>query len=261
MPVRDLDLLIEASRAAGDVASRFWRTNQTVCQKDEDAGPVSEGDLAVNALLQERLTAARPGYGWLSEESEDDPARLGADTLFIVDPIDGTRAYVDGQETWAISIAVVTQGRPVAGVVYLPQRDKLYAAALGKGATLNGAAIQTGNRVDVEGAQVLAPKPVLEPRHWRGAVPQMKRNFRPSLAYRLCLVAEGRFDAMLTFRPTWDWDVAAGTLIAEEAGAVVSDATGAPLRFNSPTGKSPNALAAPPALHAALMDRMPGPAA
>ncbi|WP_172298687.1 3'(2'),5'-bisphosphate nucleotidase CysQ [Pseudoruegeria sp. HB172150] len=256
MPEPDLELLIHAARDAGEIALRYWRSDQKVTDKGGDAGPVSEGDIAVDRALRETLLAARPGYAWLSEETEDTPTRLTAETLFIVDPIDGTRAYVQGEPTWALSLSVVQRGAPVAGVVYLPEHDKLYAAAKGKGARLNGESIRTGNSVDPDGARILASRPVFDPAHWPGGMPQITRHFRPSLAYRLCLVAEGRFDAMLTLRPTWDWDIAAGTLIAAEAGAAVTDRHGGALRFNHPVPQNPGALVAPPALHAALLARL-----
>jgi myo-inositol-1(or 4)-monophosphatase len=232
LPESDLALLIRTARDAGEIALGFWRTDQTVWHKDEGAGPVSEGDYATDTALRNALTTARPGYGWLSEETPDDAARLSCDRAFVVDPIDGTRAYVDGQDTWALSLAVVSGGAPVAAVVYLPARGTLYAAAT-----------------------LLAPRPSLDPEHWPGGVPPVTRAFRPSLAWRLALVAEGAFDAMLTFRDAWEWDIAAGALIAAEAGARVTDRAGAPLAFNSPAARTPGALVAPPPLHAALLAR------
>ena len=256
MPETDLTLLIDAARQAAKIANRFWKTDQQIWHKHDNAGPVSEGDYAVDTYLRECLTDARPGYGWLSEETEDDPARLQAETVFIVDPIDGTRSYVAGETTWAHSLAVVRNGQPVAAVVYLPQRDKLYAATLGSGALLNGRALVASSRSRLEGAEILAPKPSLDPQHWRGGPPPVTRHFRPSLAYRLCLVAEGRFDGMLTLRDCWEWDIAAGALIAAEAGAAVSDRFGAPLAFNSARAKTSGVLIAARDLHAALRDRL-----
>ncbi|MDF0602477.1 3'(2'),5'-bisphosphate nucleotidase CysQ [Psychromarinibacter sp. C21-152] len=256
MPEHDLALLIQAARDAAPIANSYWNTDQRVTHKEDGAGPVSAGDIAVDTYLRETLTAARPGYGWLSEETEDDPARLAAERVFIVDPIDGTRAYVDGQTTWAHSLAVVERGETTAAVVFLPQHDKLYAAGRGTGATLNGTPIRAGTAADPTGANVLASRPLFSAENWTGEVPAMKRHFRPSLAYRLCLVAEGRFDAMLTLRPTWDWDIAAGSLIVTEAGGRVTDAAGHPLRFNSASASSPGAIAAPAPLHAALLARL-----
>lgn len=252
----DLSLLVEAAREAGEIASRYWRTDQEVRDKGAGAGPVSEADLAVDAHLRQRLTAARPDYGWLSEETEDTPARLAARRCFIVDPIDGTRAYVEGQRDWAHSLAITENGRPIAACVYLPQRDKLYTAAAGAGARLNDAPIRVAGRDREAGAKVLSNTASLNPALWPRGLPDVKRHFRPSIAYRLCLVAEGAFDAMLTLRPTWHWDVAAGALVCAEAGAKVADQAGAVLRFNTPEPRSPGCLAAAPALTDALLARL-----
>jgi myo-inositol-1(or 4)-monophosphatase len=201
------------------------------------------------------LLAARPGYGWLSEESEDGPRRLGASRVFIVDPIDGTRAFLAGQKAWALSLAVVEAGRPVAAVVHLPALGHTYAAAAGEGASLDGTPIAVA-AAPAEPPRVLAPASALDPGLWPGGPPSFERHFRPSLAYRLCLVAEGRFDATFSFRDTWEWDVAAGDLIAREAGAVVSTRDGATPVYNRQTPQLPGILVATPALHAALVARL-----
>ncbi len=252
MPETDLALLIEAARGAGEIAQRFSGPKARVWDKPGGQGPVTEADLAVNDYLEGHLRGARPDYGWLSEESADTGDRLASNTVFIVDPIDGTRSFIEGSRTWAHALAVVRDGKVRAGVVYLPARDKLYAADAGQGATLNDAPIRVGGRAALEGAAVLAPKPVFAPEHWRHAVPVMTRGFRPSLAYRLGLVAEGRFDAMFTLRPSWEWDIAAGALILSEAGAVISDRRGLDLRFNNAHPQLDGVVAANPALHAEL---------
>jgi myo-inositol-1(or 4)-monophosphatase len=220
---------------------------------------VTAADLAVNAMLLEQLRGARPGYGWLSEETEDTAARLGAERVFIVDPIDGTRSFIEGSDSWAHSLAVAEGGVVIAAVVYLPMRDKLYAAAAGQGATLNGASIRATARADLEGASILAAKPNYAPENWQGGrVPEVARAFRPSLAYRLSLVAEGRFDAMMTLRPSWEWDIAAGDLILREAGAMTSDRRAGPLRFNNAVPMVDGVLAANPVLHGALHAALAG---
>lgn len=253
MPATDLPLLIEAACAAGKVALRYSGATARKWEKPAGLGPVTEADIEVNAVLHDILLAGQPGYGWLSEETEDSPARLDRPCAFIVDPIDGTRSFIEGSGTWAHSIAVVEGGVPTAAVVYLPARDLLYAAAAGQGATRNGAAIRATPRQELAGASVLAAKPGYQPQHWRdGAVPEVARVYRPSLAYRLSIVAEGRFDAMFTLRPTWEWDVAAGDLILREAGAATSDRAGRPLRFNNPHPQVEGVVAANPALHAQI---------
>ncbi|MCQ0091760.1 3'(2'),5'-bisphosphate nucleotidase CysQ [Roseovarius sp. M141] len=254
MPARDLPLLIDAARAAGEVATRFSGATVKRWDKPEDAGPVTEADLAVNDVLEARLRSARPAYGWLSEESAHDPLRAAAPRTFIIDPIDGTRSFIDGSRAWAHALAVVDEGVVTAAVVYLPMLDLMYAAAAGKGATLNGLPIHASGADRAEGASLLAARPMLEAHHWRGPVPAFKREHRPSLAYRLSLVAEGRFDAMLTLRKTWEWDVAAGDLILREAGALSTDRRGQVLRFNNAVPQVDGMVAAGPLLHRVMID-------
>ncbi len=249
MPETDLELLIRAAEAAGAIATGFSGETARRWEKSEGAGPVTEADLAVNEMLARTLRGARPDYGWLSEETEDDLSRLNHESVFIVDPIDGTRSFIEGSRTWAHALAVARQGIVTAAVVYLPMREKLYSASAGAGAALNGVSIRVSRRVELSGATMLAAKPNYNPEHWQGNVPDLVRAYRPSLAYRTSVVAEGRFDAMLTLRPTWEWDVAAGDLILREAGAVTSDRRAAPLRFNNEIPKLDGMLAANPLLH------------
>lgn len=254
-PEADLALLLHAVRGAGEIALRYSGPEARVWDKEGGAGPVTEADYAVNDHLQQTLRSARPGYGWLSEETEDDPARLEADTVFIVDPIDGTRSFVEGSRTWAHSVAVVHRGQAVAGAVFLPQRDLLYSAALGSGAWCGAQRlrVRAAAQADLACCEILATKPNLHARFWTGPVPQFARAHRPSLAYRMALVGAGRFDGMITFRPTWEWDIAAGALIASEAGALVTDRSGAPLRLNAADPRTHGIIAACPALHDALL--------
>jgi myo-inositol-1(or 4)-monophosphatase len=252
----DLALLVAAARDAGEIAMGHWRQAPEVWEKEGDEGPVTEADYAVDAALRRALQGARPDYGWMSEETPDTAADRARRTLFIVDPIDGTRAFVKGEEAWAHALAVVTDGVPVAAVVYLPAMGRLYAAAAGAGATRNGAPLAAAAPPALDAAQMLVTRPNLAPHLWRGGVPGLTRHFRPSLAYRLALVAEGRFDGMLTLRDSWDWDVAAGALIAAEAGVRVTDRTGAPLRFNAAGRKTAGVLAAPEPLHGETLSRL-----
>lgn len=256
MPGSDLDLLIAAAEAAGDIATRYFRAGHAVWDKEDGQGPVTEADLEVDAMLRGRLGAERPEYGWLSEESEDNAERLGRESVFIVDPIDGTRAFIDGHKTWAHSLAVVRLGRPVAAVVYLPLLDKLYAAQLGEGATLNGQPAAASARRDLDGADILATRATFTERHWKGPIPLVKRHFRSSLAYRLALVGEGAFDGMITLRNTWEWDIAAGGLIAMEAGARVSDRQGGAISYNTGDRWAAGIICAAPGVHARILARI-----
>ncbi|MCH8166437.1 MAG: 3'(2'),5'-bisphosphate nucleotidase CysQ [Proteobacteria bacterium] len=250
----DLALLSAAAEAAGVIALGYFRGDFETWDKPGE-GPVTEADLAIDAMLRAELGAARPDYGWLSEESEGEPDRAGRERVFIVDPIDGTRAFIAGQEGWGVALAVAERGRVVAGAMHLPARGESFAAALGQGATLNGAPIRASGRALLEGAAALVTASQLEDALWPGGAPPVKRHFRPSLAWRLCLVGQGRFDMMVTLRPAYEWDIAAGSLIAAEAGAVVTDGEGGVLEFNRHPARAPGVIAAPEALHRALMAR------
>ena len=257
MPENDVGLLESAARQAGEIARTYFQRDPHVTDKPGGAGPVTVADLAVNAMLENALQSARPDYGWLSEETEDSTARLGTTRQFVVDPIDGTRAFIDGSKDWAHSLAVVENGRPVAAAVYLPMHDMMFTASRTGGARLNGRDVRVSSPARLEDAVVLGARPNFEGRFWRdGTPPPVKRAFRSSLAYRLCLVAQGRFDGMITLRPSWEWDIAAGALIAAEAGAVVTDPFGKALRFNNAEPKVPGVLLGGALLHQALAARL-----
>ena len=252
----ELALLVRAAEDSGEIARRFWRQSPQVWDKGGAEGPVSEADLAVNAHLQATLIGARPGYGWLSEESPDDASRLDARRCFIVDPIDGTRAFIEGQQGFSHSLALAEGDRIVAAVVHLPIARTTYAASADGPALRDGRPI-LASASPLEGARVLTAKVNLQPHFWRGGTPPpVRREFRSSIAWRLCLVADGSFDAVLSLRAAWEWDVAAGALIAAQAGATVTDRHGVPMRFNSPGAQTDGLIVAGPAIHNGLMDRL-----
>lgn len=257
----DLALLGRAARTAGEIALRHFRGPVQVWEKAEGQGPVTEADLAVDAMLREELTAARPSYGWLSEESADDPGRGNAERVFIVDPIDGTRAFIKGETGFSIALAVADGGRVTAAVVHLPARGETYSAALGQGARLDGRPIVASTREQLADANALGASRQFHADFWPGGAPPCNRHFRTSLAWRLCLVAAGRFDLMLTLRDSFEWDIAAGSLIAGEAGAEVTDREGHPFAFNRTNPLQPGVIAAPAALHRQLMALRRGPGA
>lgn len=256
MPASDLELLTEAAKRAGEIARRHFQIGHAVWDKGFGQGPVTEADIEVDAMLRDRLTSARPDYGWMSEESADNDDRLHRQRVFIVDPIDGTRAFTEGHRTWAHSLAVVESGRPVTAVVYLPMLGKLYRAERGRGATFNDRPVAASPRQGLAGADILAAHPAFDDQHWRGGAPSVKRHFRSSLAYRLALVGEGRFDGMLTLRDSWEWDIAAGALIATESGARISDRNGEPLEFNTTSRQTAGVVCATPGVHRTIIERL-----
>jgi len=242
----DLALVAAAAREAGALAMRFFGRSPEVWTKG-DSSPVSEADLAVDRLLGDRLRAARPDYGWLSEETADDAARLGSRRVFIVDPIDGTRAFLRGDADWTVSLAVVEDGRPVAAAVLCPLRDELFLAALGAGARLNGAATRTSGATVLAGSRMGGPKGFVRHATFAAAgvepVPPVH-----SLAYRMSLVAAGRLDAAAASSRACDWDLAAADLLVHEAGGRLTDLDGHRVTYNRDSVRHPPLVAATPAL-------------
>ena len=256
MPGTDISLLIDAALAAGDIAKTYFKEEPEAWDKGDGQGPVTEADLAIDRMLKSELLAARSDYGWLSEETDDDSDRLTRDRVFIVDPIDGTRAFMAGHEHFAHSLAIAENGEITAAVVHLPIMERTYVATKGGGATMNGVPIAVNDSDDISSTTFLANKANMAPEFWRGGVPPIKRSFRPSLAYRVCLAAEGRYHGMLTLRPTWEWDVAAGSLILSEAGGASLDGRGHAPLFNQPHPQIPRMIAAGQTLLPKIMERL-----
>ena len=244
-----LPAIATATREAGALALAAFRGEF----RSWDKAPgelVSEVDLAVDALLKDRLAAIDPHAGWLSEETVDTADRLAKRRVWVVDPIDGTRDFVRGRPGWCVSVALVEDGRVIAGVLDAPARDEHYTASLGGGVTLNGCAIAASTRAEMAGARV--PADVL-PRGDRDLVAVPKPN---TIELRIALVARGAADLVAATRWGNEWDLAAAALIAAEAGATVSDANGAALRFNTPAANMYGVIACAPALHPAAVARL-----
>lgn len=217
---------------------------------------MTNADLAADRLLKERLLTARPNYGWLSEETADDPVRLDQRRIFVVDPIDGTRAFLNDRPWWSVALAVVDGDRPVAGVVYAPEVGETYAAVLGGGATLDGAPIHVGSAKALENARMAGDPRVFTRDGWPVPWPQMHVEQRNSTAYRMCLVAAGDFDCAVAPVAKHDWDLAAADLIATEAGAFVGDHLGHAFRYNRPRPVQASLVCAAPALAPLILDRV-----
>ncbi len=245
----DLELLAGAAREAGRIASGYFRNDPEVWYKDGKS-PVSEADLAVDRFLKEVLLTARPDYGWLSEETVGNRRAMGKGRFFVVDPIDGTRAFLKGQPTWCVSIAVVVDGRPIAGVLDCPQKNEIYLASPGRGAHLNGKQIEVAPAG--KNPVVAGPDTMID------ALPQAVRQsighhpYIPSLAYRIAMVAKGTLDATFVRPSAHDWDIAAADLVLAEAGGTIRMVDG-----NKPTyGLAGARQGAMVAGSGALLDRL-----
>ncbi len=212
--------------------------------------PVCDVDLAVDELLHQRLAALLPDAGWLSEETADDAGRLARRRVWIVDPIDGTRDYIRGRDGWAVSVALVEDGRPVLGVLDAPVRGQVFTALAGAGAWLGSTRISASDRSDFAGSRT--PVDAL-PKADRDLIAVAKPN---SIALRMAMVASGEADFLATLRWGNEWDVAASILLAREAGATVTDAIGRKLRFNQPRPQFFGVMAAAPGIHTAAVDRL-----
>jgi myo-inositol-1(or 4)-monophosphatase len=211
---------------------------------------VCEIDLAVDLLLRTRLAAIDPEAGWLSEETADTAARLDAKRIWVVDPIDGTRDYLRGRSGWCISVALVEDGMPTIGVLDAPARNETWRAVAGAGATLNGAPLRASNRTLLPGSRV--PADTL-PRIDEDLVAVPRPN---SIALRIAMVAADEADLCATLRWGKEWDIAAAVLIAEEAGASVTDALGVPIGFNTHAAEAFGLLVSAPAIHTAAVARL-----
>jgi myo-inositol-1(or 4)-monophosphatase len=229
---RDSALLAATVREAGALALSLFRTELKNWTKGASS-PVSDADIAVNDLLEKRLRSATPDYGWLSEESADDPSRLQRRLVWIVDPIDGTRGYLAGREDWCVSVALVEDAAPILAAVFAPATDEFFFAARGQGASCNGVPIRATSGTELDFSRVAGPKPLVE--RLRKSSDDIVLHPRiGSLALRLCRVADGRLDAAFAGGQSRDWDLAAADLIVHEADGNMTALSGDAISYNRP---------------------------
>ncbi len=227
---RDAALLTESVREAGALALSLFRTELKNWTKGASS-PVSEADIAVNDLLESRLRSVTPDYGWLSEESVDDEARLGKNLVWIVDPIDGTRAYLGHREDWCVSVALVENATPVLAAVFAPATDEFFFAARGQGATHNDVAVRATAGIELDFSRMAGPKPLVQ--RLSPSVEEITLFPRiGSLALRLCRVAQGSLDAAFAGGQSRDWDLAAANLIVQEANGKMTALSGDAIEYN-----------------------------
>jgi myo-inositol-1(or 4)-monophosphatase len=241
-------------REAGRIAKASWPGDghtPEVWEKNP-GDPVCEIDLAVDAFLKRELKALLPAAGWLSEETADAPERLAGGLVWLVDPIDGTRDYIRGRKGWAVSVALISAGRPLFGMLCAPARDELWHGEAGQGSWRNGERLQASTRQELSGARVPAR---IMPKEDTDLVPVEQPN---SIALRMAMVAADEADLCATLRWGFEWDIAAAGLIAREAGASVTDAFGQALVYNKEDPRAFGVLVTAPAIHAAAVERLAG---
>jgi myo-inositol-1(or 4)-monophosphatase len=227
---RDAALLRETVQEAGRLALSLFRTELKNWTKGASS-PVSEADIAVNDLLEQRLRSATPDYGWLSEESVDDEGRLAKRLTWIVDPIDGTRGYLAGREDWCVSVALVEDASPLLAAVFAPVSDEFFFAVRGLGAARNNVPVHATSGTELDFSRVAGPKPLVE----RLSPSSGEITLHPrigSLALRLCRVAEGSLDAAFAGGQSRDWDLAAANLIVQEADGRMTALSGDAIEYN-----------------------------
>lgn len=250
----DLALLRDAAQEAGRLALKLRREGLEIWSKP-GGSPVTNADMAVDALLTKRLREARPDYGWLSEETADNAERLSKQRTFIVDPIDGTRSYMKNGPWWVVALAVVEDGQPITAAIYAPVQEEAYEATTGGGARLNGVPIHASAADNLDQCAMLGDAALFARRGWAPPWPEMRVSSRNAIAYRMALVAAGTYDAAVALGSKADWDLCAGTLICREAGAPATDHHGGELVFNTPHARNPSLVCAAPGVHPLILER------
>ena len=251
-PMIDSKRLESIVAHAGEIALGLWPGAGAELDSWEKTpgSPVCEADLAVDAFLKRELGALLPSAGWLSEETVDNPDRLERDLIWLVDPVDGTRDFIRGRKGWAVSVALISAGRPLIGTLCAPARGEVWQAVAGQGATLNGARLSASKREEFEGARVPAADLMKQDR-------MLTKVEQPnSIALRIAMVADNRADLVATLRWGFEWDIAAAGLIAREAGAAVSDSFGRKLNYNKRDPRAFGVVASAPGIHAATIEHL-----
>jgi myo-inositol-1(or 4)-monophosphatase len=253
----DRERLETIVREAGRIALERWPGNGHELQAWEKSpgNPVCEADLLVDRYLRRELTQLLPAAGWLSEETTDAPERLAGGLIWLVDPIDGTRDFIAGREGWAVSVALVSSGRPLFGLLCAPARGEFWHGEAGRGSFRNGRRLVASNRRELAGSRV--PADGLS-REDKDLTLVTKPN---SIALRIAMVAADEADLLASLRWGWEWDIGAAALIAREAGAAVTDAFGGALNYNKADPRAFGVLVTAPAIHAAAVERLAGRAA
>jgi myo-inositol-1(or 4)-monophosphatase len=248
-----LRIAVAAAKAAGDVICSFYQSAYDAWDKKPD-NPITTADLAADTLLRERLTAATPDFGWLSEETRDTPERLERRYLWVVDPLDGTKEFIEGLDQFAVSVALVGDHQPLLGVIHNPATGEMIAGIVGEGLTCNGEpARPLSGRTEARGAQVLASNTEVRRGMWDPYLEIFDVVEVGSAAYKLGRIAAGLSDAYISLNPKNEWDICGGVALILAAGGRVTDLRGKTFRFNQAKTLVDGLVAANPALHGALL--------
>jgi myo-inositol-1(or 4)-monophosphatase len=250
---RELKVAEEAARAAGEIIRGYYEGTIAVREKSHD-NPVTEADLRSNECIETRIRAAFPADGWLSEETRDSHERLGRERVWIVDPLDGTKEFIQHIPELCVCIALVERGAPIVGVSYNPITDDMVSAARGGGTHHNGKSTRVSDVGNLRDARVLASRSEDKRGEWDPFKPKMNVVLTGSVAYKLALIASGRGDATFSLTPKNEWDICSGAALILEAGGRITDRDGKPLRFNQEKTLLPGIIATNGALFGAVCD-------
>lgn len=257
----DLFLMQHAAKLAGSAIMNYYRPGKilsskaNVREKSKD-NPLTNADTEADTLLKKTLLSERSDYGWLSEETSDNPKRLACHRVWVVDPIDGTKEFITGLPQFAVSIGLVEKDQPILACVYNPATDELFSAFKGGGTQLNGKPVTVSQRTDLQGASCLASRSETKRGEWDSFKSELVITTMGSIAYKLAMVASGRYDISFTLTPKNEWDYCAGMLLIQEAGGSVSHKGGERCRFNQHSPRITSVLATNGHLHSELLTRL-----
>ena len=229
----DLKLAIDDSFKAGEIIMQYYCSDYEIKEKGYH-NPVTTADNEADSYLKSTLMSARPQYGWLSEETVDSKRRLSKEKVWIVDPLDGTKEFIEGVPQFVVSIALVEKGTPIIGVLHNPVTKETFHAVKGKGTYLDDNVYRCSIKDSTTDMLILNSRSETRKGLWE-PYKQYFKELKPigSVAYKMGLTATGKADIFVTLRPKNEWDVCAGTCLINEAGGKVIDLNGKELTFNN----------------------------
>jgi len=231
---KELKSAIDAAKEAGSIIMNYYKSKYEIRDKSYH-NPVTTADHAADKYLRETLTKAYPDYGWLSEETVDTKSRLDKSRTWVVDPLDGTKEFIEGVDHFVVSVALVENGEPIVGVLYNPASDELFSAAKGNGAFLDGEQLSCSTEKDFKKMVILNSRSETRNGLWEPYATDFKEQRAiGSVAYKLGLTSAAQADIFASLRPKNEWDICAGHCILREAGGEMVNLEGKPITYNNP---------------------------
>jgi myo-inositol-1(or 4)-monophosphatase len=254
---RELKLAKKAAREAGEILRGYYKREGLKVGLKSPDNPVTQADLEADSAIKKVLRDPFPSYGWLSEETVDNDDRLKCRRVWIVDPLDGTKEFINGIPEFSVAIALIEDGVPILGVTYNPIKREMYSSARGVGCHLNTRRVRVTRLRTLKRATVLASRSETARGEWQVFHGMLIVSPTGSVAYKLAMVAAGKADATFTRSPKSEWDIASGAALVAEAGGTITDAAGRELRFNKRNVKLEGLIADNGILHAELVKISP----